>query len=119
MVRQPNPDSKLKSSPNPAALREAFAMVEEWRPDLIVYPAGADPRRHDPLDSLGMTTEQMFERDRIVFAFCREMRLPVLFVLVGGHQEPIQFRLLPVHSAQDCLGPVAATASLPNLPPNP
>jgi acetoin utilization deacetylase AcuC-like enzyme len=44
-----------------------------------------------------MTTEQMFERDRIVFDFCRRKQIPVLFVLAGGYQEPIKEKLLPLH----------------------
>jgi len=39
----------------------------------------------------------MFERDRIVFEFCRQKGLPVLFVLAGGYQEPIREKLLPLH----------------------
>ena len=79
------------------ALDEAFDKIESWRPDLILYQAGADPHINDPLGSLGMTTEQMFERDRIVFQRCKERRVPVLFVLAGGYQEPIETKLLPLH----------------------
>lgn len=79
------------------ALDDAFDMVETWRPDLVLYQAGADPHINDPLGSLGMTTEQMLERDRIVFEFCQRKGLPILFVLAGGYQEPIRSRLLPLH----------------------
>ena len=80
-----------------AALDEAFAKIEAWRPDIVLYQAGADPHINDPLGSLGMTTEQMFDRDRIVFQRCKERRVPVLFVLAGGYQEPIETKLLPLH----------------------
>jgi hypothetical protein len=43
-----------------------------------------------------MTTEQMMERDRIVFERCRDRSLSVLFVLAGGYQEPIKEKLLPL-----------------------
>jgi acetoin utilization deacetylase AcuC-like enzyme len=79
------------------ALDDAFDMVDCWRPDLLLYQAGADPHINDPLGSLGMTTEQMMERDRIVFERCRDRSLSVLFVLAGGYQEPIGSRLLPLH----------------------
>ena len=79
------------------ALDDAFDMVECWRPDLLIYQAGADPHLNDPLGSLGMTTEQMCERDRIVFQRCKGRDLPVLFVLAGGYQEPINSKLLPLH----------------------
>ena len=79
------------------ALDDAFDKIEAWRPDIVLYQAGADPHINDPLGSLGMTTEQMFERDRIVFQRCKERRVPVLFVLAGGYQEPIETKLLPLH----------------------
>ena len=79
------------------ALDDAFEKVEWFRPDLLIYQAGADPHINDPLGSLGMTTEQMFERDRLVFAYCRRQGIPVLFVLAGGYQEPIGAKLLPLH----------------------
>jgi acetoin utilization deacetylase AcuC-like enzyme len=80
------------------ALQEGFATIERWRPDIIIYEAGADPHIHDPLGSLGMTTEQMLQRDRTVFTFCRKSRIPVFFVLAGGYQEPIETELLPLHA---------------------
>ena len=43
-----------------------------------------------------MTTEQLFERDRWGFEFCRRKSIPVLFVLAGGYQEPIAEKLLPL-----------------------
>jgi acetoin utilization deacetylase AcuC-like enzyme len=97
----------LDFGPYRRALQEAFAEVERWRPGLILYQAGADPHLDDPLGTLGMTTEQMFERDRIVFDFCRRKQIPVLFVLAGGYQEPIQSCLVPLHlntfrAARDC-----------------
>ena len=79
------------------ALDDAFDKIEAWRPDIVLYQAGADPHINDPLGSLGMTTEQMFDRDRIVFQRCKERRVPVLFVLAGGYQEPIETKLLPLH----------------------
>ena len=44
-----------------------------------------------------MTTEQLLERDRIVFQFCRSEKIPVLFVLAGGYQTPIEEKLVPLH----------------------
>ena len=84
-------------APYRQALDDAFDMVESFRPDLILYQAGADPHIADPLGSLKMTTEQMMERDRVVFEFCHRKDFPVLFVLAGGYQEPILTKLLPLH----------------------
>jgi len=80
-----------------AALESAFAKVTEWKPDLIIYQAGADPHINDPLGSLGLTTEQLLRRDQKVFRFCRETKRPMFFVLAGGYQEPIEEKLVPLH----------------------
>lgn len=81
------------------ALIDAFAKIEEFQPDIIIYQAGADPHIDDPLGSLGMTTDQMIERDQIVFEFCRQSGISTMFVLAGGYQEPIEERLAPLHVA--------------------
>ena len=80
-----------------SALEQSFAQILQWRPDLLLYQAGADPHINDPLGTLGMTTEQMKQRDQIVFQFCARNSLPVLFVLAGGYQKPIETKLAPLH----------------------
>ena len=88
---------KKDFTPYRKALEEAFKAIRSWKPDLIIYQAGADPHEADPLGTLGMTTEQLLERDRIVFQFCKSVGIPVLFVLAGGYQTPIEEKLLPLH----------------------
>ena len=80
-----------------SALQSAFGRIAEWRPDLVLYQAGADPHIDDPLGSLGMTTEQLFRRDQAVFEFCKESCFPTFFVLAGGYQEPLEEKLVPLH----------------------
>ena len=79
------------------ALEFSFEEITERSPDLVIYQAGADPHIDDPLGSLGMTTEQMRERDRLVFEFLSKSGLPSMFVLAGGYQEPIETELVPLH----------------------
>ena len=79
------------------ALDLAFDRIDEWEPGLVVYQAGADPHVNDPLGSVGLTTEQMRERDRYVFEGLRERNIPALFVLAGGYQRPMRERLVPLH----------------------
>ena len=88
---------KHQFTPYRNALEEAFGSIRAWRPDLIIYQAGADPHEHDPLGTLGMTTEHLMERDHLVFRFCKSEGIPVLFVLAGGYQTPIEEKLLPLH----------------------
>lgn len=73
------------------ALEDAAKRIKAWRPDLVIYQAGADPHIDDPLNTLGMTSEQMRARDRFAFEFCKKAGLPVFFVLAGGYQrmEPL------------------------------
>jgi acetoin utilization deacetylase AcuC-like enzyme len=33
----------------------------------------------------------------MVFRFCRSEKIPVLFVLAGGYQTPIEEKLVPLH----------------------
>jgi len=61
--------------------------------DLILYQAGADPHIDDPLGGF-MTTEQMRERDQMVFSMLRGR--PIAWNLAGGYQSMDQ--LLTIHS---------------------
>ena len=83
--------------PYESALEKSFAQILQWKPDLLLYQAGADPHINDPYGSLGMTTEQMKQRDQMVFEFCAKNSISVLFVLAGGYQEPIETKLVPLH----------------------
>lgn len=84
-------------SPYRDALGLAFDKLDEWSPDLVIYQAGADPHVDDPLGTVGLTTEQLRERDRLVFDGLLARNVPVLFVLAGGYQEPIEDKLMPLH----------------------
>lgn len=60
--------------------------VEEMRDcDVILYQAGADPHINDPLGGF-LTTQQMRERDRIVFETAKTLGVPIAWNLAGGYQ---------------------------------
>lgn len=63
--------------------------------DLLIYQAGADQHIDDPLGGM-LTTEQMAERDRIVFWTCREYRIPMVWNLAGGYQTDESGTIQPV-----------------------
>ena len=65
-------------------------MLDQHRPDLVLYVAGADPYRDDQLGSLGLTIEGLMARDRLVCQICRERDLPVAVVLAGGYAHNVQ-----------------------------
>jgi len=63
--------------------------------DVILYQAGADPHIHDPHGGW-LTTDELFERDRIVFETARAMRVPIAWNLAGGYQYPLR-KVLDIH----------------------
>jgi hypothetical protein len=57
--------------------------------DLCLYNAGMDPHEDCPIGGLrGITRAILAERERLVFDWCRRLRLPVAFVLAGGYTGP-------------------------------
>ena len=63
--------------------------------DLILYQAGADPHIDDPLGGF-LTTEQLKERDRLVFEHVSNLKIPVVWNLAGGYQDDFQ-KVIEVH----------------------
>ena len=60
-------------------------LVEESRPDLLLFQAGVDPLRDDPYSPLNLDHRDLFLRDKKVFAFARANGLPLAWVLAGGY----------------------------------
>jgi len=63
--------------------------------DVLIYQAGADPHVNDPLGGW-LTTEQLAERDRLVFATAHALGVPVAWNLAGGYQRDAQGGISPV-----------------------
>ena len=63
--------------------------------DVILYQAGADPHIDDPLGGW-LTTEQLYERDLIVFETAAELGIPIAWNLAGGYQTPLR-KVLQIH----------------------
>ncbi len=79
--------AKLRSATDVPEFFEELAEKLEWMKDcdVIFYQAGADPHIKDPLGGW-MTTEQMAERDLMVFKACKAMNIGVAWNLAGGYQ---------------------------------
>ncbi|HEX2205785.1 MAG TPA: histone deacetylase [Longimicrobium sp.] len=60
-------------------------LLDDFRPDLVIYLAGADPWREDRFGRLGMSKEGLLERDRLVLGLCRERGLPTAITMAGGY----------------------------------
>ena len=65
-------------------------IYQEFRPDLILYLAGADPYERDQLGGLMLTKTGLKERDRIVLEGARRLGIPVAVVLAGGYASEIE-----------------------------
>ena len=67
-------------------LREHLPRVlEEHRPQLILYLAGADPYEADQLGGLGLSVEGLRERDEFVLNTATEAETAVAVTLAGGY----------------------------------
>lgn len=69
-----------------SALGEAVPKIlEDRRPDLVFYLAGADPYEQDMLGGLRLTKDGFRRRDHLVFKNCRDRKVPVVVALAGGY----------------------------------
>lgn len=60
-------------------------ILDNHRPEMVVFVAGADPYAEDQLGTLQLTLGGLAERDRIVLGACRKRNLPVCITLAGGY----------------------------------
>ena len=98
--------------------RELPRALEEFEPDMVIYNAGTDVLKGDPLGVLDITPdvrEDLFdilhnsvqllstlfhmlqgvkERDRLVFSEVRSREIPIVMVTSGGYQVFIIVRVL-------------------------
>jgi acetoin utilization deacetylase AcuC-like enzyme len=63
----------------------ARAAISSFRPDLLMYVAGADPYCEDQLGGLALTLDGLKARDTMIFELAREHRVPVCVTLAGGY----------------------------------
>jgi acetoin utilization deacetylase AcuC-like enzyme len=69
------------------ACREA---MDQFRPQLVMYVAGADPYVHDQLGGLALTIEGLKARDRLVFDLARAQQAPVATTFAGGYARDVE-----------------------------
>ena len=66
-------------------------MLEQIRPDLVLFNAGVDPHRDDRLGRLALSDDGLLKRDRLVLDACLRRQIPTATVLGGGYDaiEPL------------------------------
>jgi len=72
-------------------------LASRGKPDLIIYQAGADPYKDDPYSPLNLDHDALKKRDLRVFRFCKENKIPVVWVLAGGYTEDVN-QVVKVHT---------------------
>jgi len=70
-----------------AACKQA---MDEFRPQLVMYVAGADPYRDDQLGGLALSIEGLKARDRLVFDLAREHQAPIATTFAGGYARDVE-----------------------------
>jgi len=72
------------------ALDQALDELERrFKPSLIIYLAGADPHEGDRLGRLKLTYDGLEARDRRVFDWAWQRRIPLAFSMAGGYGNDI------------------------------
>lgn len=65
--------------------REIPKIVSSFKPNLILFVAGADPYREDQIGGLALTIEGLKKRDEFVFGIAKNYSIPIAVVLAGGY----------------------------------
>lgn len=83
-------DVALPSGAGDAAVLAALELhlaevVTGFRPDLVVYLAGADPFEGDRFGRLAMSKPGLAERDAMILQQCRASGVPTVVVMGGGY----------------------------------
>jgi acetoin utilization deacetylase AcuC-like enzyme len=68
------------------ALSQGLATLEQkFKPEFMIYLAGADPHEGDRLGRLKLSLEGMGRRDQMVLDFAQDYRCPIAIVMAGGY----------------------------------
>jgi acetoin utilization deacetylase AcuC-like enzyme len=60
-------------------------IISEFKPQLIVYIAGADPYKGDQIGNLALSIDGLQKRDEFIFETARNFNVPIAVVLAGGY----------------------------------
>lgn len=72
------------------ALEQGLADLDQrFSPGLVIYLAGADPFQGDRLGRLSLSFDGLEARDRRVFDWAWQRRVPLVFAMAGGYSVPI------------------------------
>jgi acetoin utilization deacetylase AcuC-like enzyme len=69
---------------------DVLRIMNNVKPELIVYVAGADPYCDDQLGGLKLTMRGFTRRDEIVFEPAKKNKVPIVLVLAGGYAHKLE-----------------------------
>jgi acetoin utilization deacetylase AcuC-like enzyme len=73
------------------ALSQSLDQLDSrFKPDCLIFLAGADPHEGDRLGRLNVSTEGMRLRDEMVFQYALGGQLPIAFSMAGGYGKEIE-----------------------------
>ncbi len=70
-------------------LQWALEKIHEFKPEFVIYLAGADPYMFDLLGNLRLTIEGLRKRDELVITYAHKNNLPMIAVLGGGYAQEL------------------------------
>ncbi|MCU0956159.1 MAG: histone deacetylase [Hydrogenophaga sp.] len=103
-----------------AALEQALDELDRrFTPGLVIYLAGADPHEGDRLGRLRLSFDGLEARDRRVFDWAWQRRLPVAFTMAGGYGHNLETTVqVQVNTYRVALGYRARWAAQNNTRPD-
>ena len=73
-----------------SALNQGLEKLDVFKPNFIIYMAGADPHEGDRLGKLSISKDGMCQRDQYVFQYGLDRQIPTAFSMAGGYGREIQ-----------------------------
>ena len=87
-----------------SALNQGLEKLDVFKPDFIIYLAGADPHEGDRLGKLSISKDGMCQRDQYVFQYGLDRQIPTAFSMAGGYGREIQSTVdIPFQTIQTAL----------------
>jgi acetoin utilization deacetylase AcuC-like enzyme len=62
-------------------------IIDQQKPDLIIYDAGVDIFIGDPLGLLSISAQGISQREELVLEICKDKNIPVATVIGGGYDD--------------------------------
>jgi histone deacetylase 11 len=62
-------------------------IIDQVRPDFIIYNAGTDVYKKDPIGELSVSDQGIISRDEFVFTESTNRKIPIMMMLSGGYHK--------------------------------